>query len=104
MTLKEVFDSFYYGEWLLFNYGDENVPEKIDRNGEDMWYYSFIINDDDVEDIEDYILQKLFEVDELPKFVGIYNADDDYLTLKTSAPFTPTEDEINEIYPYEDEE
>ena len=103
MNLKELFKSLHYGEWLLFSYGDENdIPEKIDRNGEDIWYYSFIVNDDshfyNDTSFEEVVMQRLFELDELPKFIYIYEVDDDYLTLKKSTPFTPTEEEIDEIY------
>ena len=84
---------------MLFSYNEDSVPEKIDRNGEDIWYYDFIVYDEDVEDIKEDILQRLFEIDELPKYVYIFNADEDYLTLKKSAKFNPTEEEVNEIYP-----
>ena len=99
MELKEVFESLYFKYWVLF--ADSNdVEQKI--NKDDCCYYDFIVNDDeyydDFDELKDSVKHRLFEVDELPKYVYIFEADDEYLTLKKSAPFTPTEEEIKDIF------
>ena len=111
MTLQELFSTTNNNEFVLFL--DEAAPDTIQQNTIEWDWYRTIFND---EDFEEKIIEELLnylDCDTLPKFVHIYKMiipeeiDDDkplYLELQNSFSFQLTEEEIEKLEKWYDNE